>query len=199
MAVVEATALMTTEQLLALPDDGVERWLIRGQLREKPASLGQLRGKKMTVRNRWHSRVMIRVGYLLESWLQQQPEPRGSVLGGEAGVRLRRDPDSTVGVDVVYVSAEVAARCPDDTTLIDGVPVLAVEILSPNDTQDEINDKIDEYLAVGVPVVWIIDTRHRTVTIYRPDQEPEMVNAGQELSGEPHLPGFRVPVASLFT
>lgn len=198
MAIAEAPALMTTEQLLALPDDGVERWLIRGQLREKPAMVGQLRGKKMTVRNRWHSRTMIRVGYVLESWLLGQPEPRGSVLGGEAGVRLRRDPDSTVGIDVVYVSAEVAARNPNDTTLIDGAPVLAVEILSPNDTVEEIHEKIDEYLTAGVPLIWIIDPRRRTVTIYRPGQEPEFVNARQELSGEPELPGFRVRVADLF-
>lgn len=188
MAVAEATAPMTAEQLLAMPDDGVERWLIRGQLREKP----------MTYRNRWHSRVMIRVGRFLDVWLDQQPEPRGSVLGGEAGVRLTRNPDSIVGVDIVYVSAEVAARNPDDTTLIDGVPVLAVEILSPNSTNDEINEKIDEYLSVGVALVWIIDPRRRTVTIHRPDQEPEMVNARQELCGEPHLPGFRVAVAELF-
>jgi Uma2 family endonuclease len=179
---------MTTEQLLAMPDDGVERWLIRGELREKP----------MTYRNRWHSRTMIRAGRFLDVWLDQQPEPRGSILGGEAGVRLRRDPDSTVGVDVVYVSAEVAARNPDDTTIIDGVPILAVEILSPSDTQDEINDKIDEYIAAGVAVVWIIDTRRRTVTIHRPGQEPVLVNATQELTGEPHLPGFRVRVADLF-
>ncbi|MGH7169579.1 MAG: Uma2 family endonuclease [Gemmataceae bacterium] len=188
MAVVEATALMTTEQLLALPDDGVERWLIRGQLREKP----------MTYRNRWHSRAMIRVGYVLEAWLDQQPQPRGSVLGGEAGVRLRHDPDTTVGIDVVYISAELAARDPDDTTIIDGVPVLAVEILSPNNTVEEIDEKIEQYLEAGVPLVWILNTRHHTVTIHRPDQEPELVNIHQELSGEPHLPGFRVPAASLF-
>lgn len=38
----------------------------------------------------------------------------------------------------------------------------------------------------------------RAVTIYRPDAEPQLVNASQELSGEPHLPGFRVAVADLF-
>jgi Uma2 family endonuclease len=188
MAVVEAIAPMTTEQLLALPDDGVERWLIRGQLREKP----------MTYRNRFHSRTMARLARFLDVWLDQQPEPRGSVLVGEAGVRLRRDPDTTVGIDVVYISAELAARQSDDTTLIDGVPVLAVEILSPNNTVEEIDEKIDQYLEAGVPLVWIIDPHDRTVTIYRPDQEPEFVNAHQELSGEPHLPGFRVAVADLF-
>src|SRR5687768_864150 len=123
------TTLMTTEELLALPDDGVERWLIRGELREKrPTVPGE---RPMTVRNRCHSLALVGVATELELWRRGRPEPRGQVLGGEAGVRLRRTPESTVGVDVVYVSAEVAARPAGDTTLIDGVPVLAVEILSP--------------------------------------------------------------------
>jgi Uma2 family endonuclease len=183
-----ATKPMTTEELLALPDDGMERWLIRGELREKP----------MTVRNRFHSRAMARVTTVLETWLDQQPEPRGQVLSGEAGVRLRRTPDSTVGVDVVYVSPEVAAQQTDDTTLIDGVPVLAVEILSPSDTQEEINEKIDDYLAAGVPLVWVLDPHNRTVTVYRPDARPQLFNEEQELTADPHLPGFRAPVARLF-
>lgn len=188
MAVVEAPALMTTEQLLAMPDDGVEHWLIRGQLREKPKEY----------RDRWSARTLARVAHFLEDWRELQSEPRGSVLGGNVGVRLRSAPDTTVGVDVIYISAEVATRNPDDATIIDGVPVLAVEILSPNDTVSEIHEKIDEYLAAGVPLVWIIKPRHRTLTIYRPGQEPEFVNARQELSGEPHLPGFGVRVADLF-
>jgi Uma2 family endonuclease len=189
MVVAAPTSVMTTEELLALPQNGVERWLIRGQLRERP----------MTVRNRWHSRIMARVTYLLESWLAQQPEPRGSVLCGEAGCRLRRDPDTTVGIDVVYISAELAARESDETSLIDGVPVLVVEILSPNDTQEQIDEKIDGYLHAGVLLVWVIDPHDRTVLIYRPGAEPELVNVRQELSGAPHLPGFQVPVAQLFS
>src|SRR5262249_17281974 len=191
--------LMTTEELLALPDDGVERWLIKGQLREKhPDAEGQSRGKPMTVRNREHSAIMTAVAYFLEAWRRTQPEPRGRVLCGEAGVRLRRTPESTVGVDVTFISAEVAARRPDDTSLIDGVPVLAVEILSPNDAIGDVHEKIDEYLDAGVPLVWVIDPHDRTVTIHRRGARPEMVNDAQELSGEPHLPGFRVRVAELF-
>jgi Uma2 family endonuclease len=186
---VAAAPLMTTEEMLALPENGVERWLINGRLREKP----------MTVRNRWHSRIMARVCYLLERWLEQQPEPRGQVLGGEAGVRLRRNPDVTVGIDVVYISAELAAHQPGDTRLIDGVPTLVVEILSPNDTQEEINEKIDTYRQAGVPLLWIINPHDRAVFIYRPGTELEAVNVLQELSGEPELPGFRVPAAQLFT
>jgi Uma2 family endonuclease len=47
--------------------------------------------------------------------------------------------------------------------------------------------------------VWVIDPHCRTVLIYRPGAEPEMANVRQELSDEPHLPGFRVPVAKLFS
>jgi Uma2 family endonuclease len=179
---------MTTEEMLALPENGVERWLVRGQLREKP----------MTYRNRTHSRIMVRVAKLLDNWLDLQPEPRGSVLCGDAGVRLQRDPDTTFGVDVIYVSPETAGRQSDETTLIEGAPVLAVEILSPSDTQEEINDKIDDYLQAGVALVWIIDPRRQTVQIIRPNDVPVLVNVRQELSGEPHLPGFRVAAAQLF-
>lgn len=179
---------MTTEEMLALPENGVERWLIAGELRERP----------MTVRNRFHSRTMICVGTELELWLRQQPSPRGQVLGGEAGVRLSRDPDTTVGIDVVYVSAEVVVAQTGDTTLIDGVPTLAVEILSPKDTVEDIHDKLALYRLAGVPLVWILDPYSQTVTVHRPDAEPELFNIHRELSGEPHLPGFRVPVARLF-
>jgi Uma2 family endonuclease len=64
----------------------------------------------------------------------------------------------------VSISAKMAARQSDKTTLIEGVPQLVVEVLSPNDTLDEINEKIDTYLTAGVPLVWIVEPRRRTVT-----------------------------------
>lgn len=187
-----ARRLMTTEELLALPDDGVERWLINGVLYEK-------RGEPMTKRNRTRSAILIRIGQLLSNWLDQQPPPRGEVLGGEAGCRLSRDPDSTVGIDVVYISAELLAKQPADTTLIEGVPTLVVEVLSPNDTVEEITDKVGSYLTAGVPLVWVVHPKFRTVTVHKPNEEPELFNVHQELSGEPHLPGLRLRVASIFS
>jgi Uma2 family endonuclease len=188
MSASPATSLMTTEEMLALPDNGTERWLIRGLLREIP----------MTVRNRWHSSVLTRIAFILWSWLEQQPEPRGDILGGEAGFRLQRDPDVTVGIDVAYISAQLAARLSRESTLIEGVPVLAVEILSPSDTVESIGEKVDEYLKAGVALVWIVDPHFRTVQVFQQGAEPVLFNAEQELSGEPHLPGFRVQVADLF-
>lgn len=181
--------LVTTEELLALPeDDGIERELIRGHLVERP----------MTRRNPEHSASTINAGFLLKSWLREQPEPRGRILGGEAGFRLRRDPDTTVGIDVAYISALLNAATPKKARLIDGVPILAVEILSPSDKHEDIADKVQIYLEAGVLLVWVIDPDLRTVTVYRPDAPPEIFSQGQELTAEPHLPGFRAAVGELF-
>jgi Uma2 family endonuclease len=182
------STLMTTEQMLALPENGMDRELIRGELREKP----------MTRRNQWHSSAEARIAHSLGRWLDGQPRSGSRVTSGEAGFRLSRDPDTTVGIDVAYISADVVARTPRSAAFFDGPPVLAVEILSPSDTQQDINEKIEMYEDAGVALIWIVNPIHRTVLVHRAGEEPELFNVRQDLSGEPHLPGFRVPVAEIF-
>lgn len=178
---------MTTQEMLALPENGVERWLIDGELREKP----------MTVRNRLHSRVMMTIGYFLESWNRQQPLPRGEVVGGEAGFRLSRTPDSTVGIDVAYAPLELSSLEMEGTKLFDGPPLLAVEILSPNDTHEQIVEKVKKYLESGTKLVWVVDPDFPTVTVYETGCEPVLYNREHELTGGVHLPGFRMPVREI--
>jgi Uma2 family endonuclease len=187
MIATESPGPMTTEELLVLPEDGVDRELIRGQLRERP----------MTRRNRRHSRGETRIAHLLESWLETQPEPCGVVVSGEAGFRLSRNPDTTVGIDVAYVSAEIAAKEPG-LAFFEGPPVLAVEILSPSDKQEEIDEKVALYLELGVAIVWVVNPVFRTVSVYRPGELPVLFNESQVITAEPHLPGFRAEVAKFF-
>jgi Uma2 family endonuclease len=180
---------MTTEEFLALPDDGVERWLIKGRVREW----------NMPTRNRRHSRIMARICQLLGNWLDARPEPRGELYSGDAACRLADDPETIVGIDVAYTDADLAKKDPEETTIIDGIPTLAIEILSPSDTMEKIDEKVALYGAVELPLVWFIHPRHRTVTVYQPGEEPVLFNVKQELSGEPHLPGLKLRVESIFT
>ena len=120
------------------------------------------------------------------------------MLSGEPGFILQRDPDTAVGIDLAFISADLARSTPENALLIEGLPALAVEILSPSTPLTEVLDKVEMYLEVGVPLVWLIEPRFRTVTVYTPGQEPVLFNATQELSGDPHLKGFRVAVADLF-
>jgi Uma2 family endonuclease len=185
----------TAEDLLAMPDDGVERWIIKGQLREKPSEFPEV---KMTVRNRHHSEAMSFIAATLVIWLRTLPKPRGSIFSGEVGVILPGQTD-TVGVDVVYVPQDVVAVQNDDnTTLIEGMPILAVEILSPNDTHEQIEEKIDTYLDAGVALVWTVNVTRRTVTIFRTGHEPESFNLTHRLPEFPQMPGFAPSVAELF-
>ena len=179
---------MTAEEIFALPDDGIDRELIRGELRERP----------MTRRNRGHSGAEAKIAKILGNWLDTRPSPRGAIHSGEAGFRLRRDPETMVGIDVAYASAELVASTDPKAVFYEGAPTLAVEILSPSDQHGDVSDKVDLYLEAG-SVVWVVDPRFRSVSVYRPGRDVEHFNKSQELSGEPELPGFRVPVAELFT
>jgi Uma2 family endonuclease len=183
-----ATRPLTTADLLAIPDDGRRRWLIRGELREQ----------EVTIRNRFHSIAMANLTGELYIWRRAQSQPSGTVVCGEAGVILPGDPETTIGVDVAYVPPDVTVRQTEDTTLVEGVPALIVEILSPSDKVEEIDEMITAYQRAGVPLVWVVDPRDRTVTIYRLGKKPAFVNEEQELDGGDVLPGFRVPVARLF-
>jgi Uma2 family endonuclease len=184
--------LMTAEEFLALPDDGVERWLIRGELREK-------RDTDMTLRNKVHSITEGQLTGLLWMWLRAQPEPRGAVVCGEAGFLLRRTPTTiTAGVDVAVITAEQAdARVPD-TALVDGPPVLIAEVLSPYDKTEEVVERVEEYLACGVPLVWVLHPYFKTISVHRPGQDPVALDVRHTLVGDPELPGFSAPVAEFF-
>jgi Uma2 family endonuclease len=179
---------MTAEELLALPDDGIDRELIRGELREHPIS----------TRSAPHCRATANLNGLIWSWWRTQPEPRGELYTGDIRIRLQRDPDTFVGIDLAYISAELASRTPEDALFIDGIPVLAIEIFSPSDTVAEIAEKTESYLEAGVPLVWEVNPFSKTVAVYRPGQPPELFNVTHELTAEPHLPGLRIPVAEIF-
>jgi Uma2 family endonuclease len=182
------TSPTTAEELVALPDDGIYRELIRGELREFA----------MTTRGAPHCRTTSNMDFLVGSWLRQQPRPRGGLYAGEVRVRIQRDPDTFVGMDIAYISAELEAHTSEGASFIDGLPLLAIEILSPTDTIEGITEKINIYLEAGVPLVWEINPFIKVIVAYRPGMPPELFNVTQELTAEPYLPGLRIPVAEIF-
>jgi Uma2 family endonuclease len=193
-----ATKQWTMNDLLNMPDDGVRRWIINGELREEKMDTGEFNGEIMTVRNRFHSEMMANVTTAVNNWRYGLPEPRGRVVCGEAGVLLPGGAENAVGVDMAYVPPDVMVQQTEEVTVIHGVPTLIVEILSPNTTMRSINERVRTYHRAGVPLVWVIDPEQRIVMIRRRGARTVTVNDEQELTGDPELPGFCVPVARLF-
>ena len=78
------------------------------------------------------------------------------------------------------------------------MPELAVEVVSPTNTADEIAEKLEEYFQVGVQRVWVVYPRQSKVYVYTSPAEVRVLVLGNELDGGDLLPGFRLPLTSLF-
>ena len=106
-------------------------------------------------------------------------------LGGRAPDASWMSPERLATLDAEqYRTGQV---CPD----------FVAEIRSPSDTLARLRRKMDEYLAAGARLGWLIDPPRRRVIIYRPDREPETLDNPAVLYGADVMPGFEFPVAEL--
>jgi Uma2 family endonuclease len=72
-----------------------------------------------------------------------------------------------------------------------------VEVLSPSNTSKQIRDKLREYFAKGVRLVWVIAPEDRTLTIYRTPDEGRVLHESANVTGEDVLSGFACRVSDL--
>lgn len=116
----------------------------------------------------------------------------------EGGVVLRRAPDTVRGPDVAYVRSDRLGSRSEARQFFAGAPDLAAEVVSPSDRATEVFTKVQEYLAAGTRLVWVLEPTTRSVTAYTPGGAAHLHLPGAALDGGDVLPGFTVPVAELF-
>jgi len=78
------------------------------------------------------------------------------------------------------------------------MPDLAIEVKSPDDSFKAMRRKADYYLANGTRLVWLVHLEKRLVEVYRPDADVEILTEDGILSGEDVLPGFSLPLRTVF-
>ena len=82
------------------------------------------------------------------------------------------------------------------------VPDFVIELVSPSDIKnqryEDLQAKMQEYLDNGVQLGWLIEPSAKIVEIYRPNQQVEILNNPQNLSGEKVLPGFVLELGEIF-
>lgn len=184
---VTARKLMTADEFweFCQRPENENRWLelIRGEVIELPRP------------TRRHGIVCNNIGRILGNYTFQVG--RGYIATNDSGVILEEDPDTVVGPDVAYYTD--AARFRDvHPKWGEEPPVLAVEVLSPNDKPSRVNAKVAGYLRNGVRVVWLIDFEDNKITVYRPDRTLSVLAESDELTGGNELPGFSCRVADFF-
>jgi Uma2 family endonuclease len=173
----------TPADLLAMPDEKNYE-LVDGQLVER----------NMSVLSSW---VAGRLFFHLQSFCEADPlgwvwpEGTGYQCWPNAPLRVRK-------ADVSFIRTE---RLPTDASTegyLSIRPDLAVEVVSPNDTVWEVDEKVAEYLEVGVPLVWVVRPRSRSVLVHRSNRSVTWLGDEDEFSGEDILPGFRCRVGAIF-
>ena len=134
--------------------------------------------------------------YQLRAWSRQSQ--LGKSFDSSGGFKLpngaERSPDAS-WVDKErwnrLTSAEkeaFAPLCPD----------FVVELMSPSDSLEKTRLKMQEYMENGARLGWLINRRQQQVEIYRPDQEVEMLQNPQFLSGETVLPDFTLDLTDIW-
>jgi len=180
---VTTTHLVTADELLNLPSDQ-RRELVRGELRIMAPS-GFDHGAII------HNFQMLLGRHVLEHKL-------GVVVGAETGFRLARDPDTVRGADVGFVKSERIPSSGRPTSYWEGAPDLAVEVISPGDTVEDVEEKVDEYLVAGCAMVLVLNPRRRTGTVHRSGRNPVVLREQDSFDGEDVVPGFRCRVGDIF-
>jgi Uma2 family endonuclease len=178
-----AEKLITAEEFQKLPETELRRELVRGKVVETMPPGGE------------HGSLAVTIAFLLRSWLKQN-NLKGYVAV-ESGYLLARDPDTTRGPDVSYVRAERIPEAGIPKGFWHIAPDLAVEVVFPGETADEIRDKVHDFLAAGTPLVWVVYPRTQEVTAHTPDGLARTYSPNDVLESGV-LPGFKCNVKDFF-
>ena len=134
------------------------------------------------------------VGFRLLDWAEKQGS--GLVTGPNAGFFLpdgsRRSPDAA------WFDAERWKKSQQPGTRFPVfAPEFLIEVRSPKQRARPLREKMEEYIGNGVQLGWLIDPQERTVTIYRPGSEPEMLQNPATVSGEGPVEGFVLELSGI--
>jgi Uma2 family endonuclease len=176
------TKVWTDDELMRLPDDGYKYELVDGALVVSPAG-----GR--------HGRTIVRLTLRLGAFVVAGE--LGEVFDSSTGYRLPGGNLRVPDLSFVARSRLPGGRAPIGFLYV--APDLAVEVLSADDRPRLVADKVLEYLAVGVRLVWIIDPESGRGTVHRADGTTLEIDASGTLDGEGVLPGFECPLAELLS
>ena len=156
--------------------------LVRGELRMMSPTGGE------------HGVVTMNMAAPMATFVKQQR--LGYVFGAETGFIIARDPDSVRAPDVAFVRGD---RVPGKISqrFFPGPPDIAVEVLSPSDSDSEVREKTEAWLIAGCSEVWLVNPQAKAAfkcTLSGKSVDRKQVEA---LTSE-LLPGLSIDVAELF-
>jgi Uma2 family endonuclease len=175
----------TEAELQALPEDGFNHELVDGELVMSPKN------------DFFHGDICSELAAALREFAKTHR--LGAVLDSSTGFRMNnlnvRAPDVSF-ISRARLKAEGFRR--STRRFFPGAPDLAVEVLSPNNTRKEIDERLKDFFSSGARLAWIIDPEDKFVEICRSLTQRRRAGRDGFLDGEDLLPGFRYPIDDLF-
>jgi Uma2 family endonuclease len=176
--------LTTADELLRLPDDGMRHELIAGELRTMAPAGSE------------HGWIAMNLGIPLGQYVRAHG--LGRVYAAETGFLLTTEPDTVRAPDVAFVRQERVLAAGRVSGYWLGAPDLAAEVISPNDTYTEVEDKVAVWLEHGARLVLVVDPRRRTVAVHCPGRPRRLLTENDVVDGGDAVPGWTLPVRDLF-
>ena len=188
-------SLDITSIITLLPDDdALDNWLLRFSGDNKDSGYwfeidqhGRLLA--MASEGRDGSERQFNLQFDLQLWADTGPG--GKVVTGNELVRMPRP--GRRAADAGWLAPEQVAILPPAGQRFRSIafaPHFVAEIRSLSNSVEEQHDKMEEWIAYGVALGWLIDPFLRQVHIYRPNVAPEVLDDPEAVSGDPELPGF---------
>lgn len=173
----------TAEELLRLPDDGHRHELVKGELRSMAPAGGM------------HGVIAVRMTLSLGNHVRTHN--LGEVFAAETGFRIATNPDTVRAPDVAFVSRARIEQIELPKGYWPGAPDLAIEVVSPSDSYEAVEEKVLDWLAAGTQMVVVLNPAKRTASVHRGAQA-QLLTEHDTLSGGDVVPGWSVPVRDLF-
>jgi Uma2 family endonuclease len=170
-------------ELQALPDDGFNYEVVDGELVMSPKN------------NPEHGNICMRLGSALQVFVERKK--LGAMFDSNTGFWMENE--NCRAPDLSFVSRErLRGQKRPARSFFKFAPDLAIEVLSPNNTRAEIQDRLRDFFSSGTKLVWIIDPESKSAEICYSLEKRRLVSPSGELNGETVVPGFRYKLADLF-
>jgi Uma2 family endonuclease len=174
-------------EFVTRPENADRRFeLVKGEIREMAGGTG---GE--------HGETVVGLTLLLGSFIQARG--LGRMTGAETCYRLYKDPDGKDIVrcpDFAYVSYARAPQ-PLPRSYVPFAPDFALEVISPNNSADEIQEKVLDYLENGVALVWVVYPESQSVVAHTASGA-KTYRASDTISGGDVFPDLSLTVGNLF-
>ena len=178
-----AKKVWTEAELEALPEDGYIHEVVNGELVMSPKN------------NYYHGDICADLLAALRTFANTHR--LGAVWNSSTGFWMRSR--NCRAPDISFVAkARLAGFARRDRRFFPGAPDLAVEILSPNNTRSEIDERLRDFFASGTQIAWIVNPDAECVEVCHSFTQRMLLGSGAVLDGEHLLPGFQYPITDLF-